>query len=161
MTTTAPTITLHPFEGRDVATAAIEIPNAGGGLQDAMKFAPMEFHHGDEVFVVMRCVVRKVRFDPVKDSDELARVHVFHAEEATFVDGDTVREALDSQRAIIDRAKLAAEAEAGIQRIPFTEDEVALSVEHDRGDHADGLRAGCPQCGDELAAAEREARESE
>ena len=105
---------LTDFEGRPVIRAAIEIPGAAGGLREAMKFEPAEFHHGDEVTLVIRCTVGKVRFDPIKDTDALARVHVFVAEEATFIDGALVTEALAEHRDLdVDGCEeCAAEAEA-------------------------------------------------
>lgn len=111
---------LSPFEGKDVLRAAIEIPNAAGALREAMKFEPVELHHGAKVYVVLECDVAKVRFDPVKDTDALARVHVFDAIGATMVDADLVRSHLDAQR---ERIQLAKEEAEGVQRVPFDGDE--------------------------------------
>lgn len=142
--------TLTPFEGLDVVQAAIEIPNAAGGLRDAMKIEPREFHKGDVVHVVLECEVGKIRFDPVDKEEpagEQARVHVFHAIRATFVDGDLVTQQLDEQAERIQRAKEAAE---GVERLPTTDE---LERQHALGQHADGLRDGCPECDQESEAA--------
>lgn len=103
----ADTSDLTPFEGRDVVRTGIEIPNAAGGLQAAMKVDPREFEHGEEAFVVLHVVCRKVRFDEVSPDDDdtpLERVHVFKATGAAFLDDDKVREALTAQKARIDAA---------------------------------------------------------
>lgn len=163
------TSALGQFEGQDVLRAAIEIPNAAGGLRDAMKFAPLAFHHGDEVYVVLKCEVKKVRFDPIKDVEALARIHVFDALEATFVDESMVAAALKDQRERIEEAKAEAERAKGIHRLELDgpeggeaggadegdeePEEVALSRQHAAGVHADGdPRPGCPECDDEVAA---------
>lgn len=150
---------LTPFEGQDVRRASIEIPNAAGGLRDAMKIDPQEFHQGEEIYIVLKCVVQKVRFEPIDKADpsgDQNRVHVFNAEEATFVDADLVAEHVAAQTERIARAKERAE---GISRLP-TDDEVErLADEHSDGDHASGLVPGCPECEDEAAAEAEEAGE--
>lgn len=143
---------LSPFEGRPVIRAAIEIPSAAGGLREAMKFEPVEFHHEEEVYVVLRCTVAKVRFDPIKDTDSLARIHVFAAEEATFVDGEIVAEHLAAQRARLDAARQAEEARRRRESGEHSFDDEALQVEHDDGQHSSGLRRFCPSCETEAAA---------
>lgn len=142
-----PAGTLQPFEGKAVLRAAIEIPNAAGGLREAMKFEPREFHHGEQVFVVLRCSATKVRFDPVPKAEEnLVRVHVLNAEEATFIDGAAVESALVEQRNRISRLR---EEAAGIARLPYGDE---LQEAHDAGMHADGLVENCPSCDAEAAA---------
>ena len=148
---------LTDFEDRPVIKSTIEIPNAAGGLQEPMKFDPREFHHDEEVYVVMRCKVKKVRFDPVKDTDALTRAHVFSAEEATFIDGDSVKETLARQRDLIQRAK---EREAGIQRLAVDGDEDPVEA-HNAGEHAEFFDAGCPECIAEQEAAAEEAAGAE
>lgn len=147
---------LQSFEGRAVRTVGIEIPSAAGGLREAMKIEPQEFHHGQKVFVVLECDVAKVRFDPLgDDTDDLRRVHVFAAEQAVIVDEALVREHLDEQARRIDEAKRRAKGE-------FTLDEAQLEEAHAAGEHADGLLAcGCPPCDAERAAAAAEDDEVE
>jgi len=105
MSIPVPTKKLAPFEGRDVISAGIEIPDASGGLKEPLKAEPVELGLNQEVFVVMRLAVRKVRFDEVKDTDALTRTHIMRTVEATFIDGDTVMQALDEQRFRIERAR--------------------------------------------------------
>jgi hypothetical protein len=107
-------------DGREVWSSGMEIPGAGGGLRDAMRLDPVELHLGDTVFVVMECKVNKLRFDPMKDSDGLRRVHIMEVVAATPIDGDLVAGPLDEFK---ERVRLAKEAEAGVQRMPFDDDE--------------------------------------
>lgn len=98
---------LADFEGLPVTAAAVEIPSAGGGLRDALRVDPVELHKGETVFIVLRCEVGKVRFDPI-EADEPAgaqrRVHVLSTNAATIVDGDTVADALAAQAERIAKA---------------------------------------------------------
>jgi hypothetical protein len=151
---------LSPFEGRDVVAAAIEIPGAAGGLREAMKFVPGELQHDDEVYVVLHCRVKKVRFDEIKDDEGLTRVHVFDVDSAALVDGGLVRDHLDAQN---ERIRLAKEQAEGIQRLGLDPGEMAeaeaLEQQHKAGVHADGLRDGCPACEEEKAAYEAEGQD--
>lgn len=145
------TDTLTPFEDKEVVEAAIEIPNAAGGLRDAMEIDPQEFHHGERRTIVLDCVVKKVRFDEVKkNEDRLVRVHVFSAESATFIDRSVVEDALSEQAEKIARYR---EAEKGVQRLPTDEE---LLAQHEAGGHADELVEGCVECDRELEAEEAE-----
>lgn len=149
----AGTSTLGDFEGDDVLQSGIEIPGAAGGLRDAMAVDPVRLSKDDEVFIVLRCTVAKVRFEPIKDTDALRRVHILAADEATFVDGDLVREHLAAQSDRIQRAK---EAAAGVSRLEFVEDgdeddEAEVLVrQHNVGAHLTPL-AECPLCTPEPA----------
>lgn len=153
---------LTEFEGLHVIASGIEIPGAAGGLQPAMKIDPQEFHQGEVVHVVMRCVVGKIRHEPIdKDAPTGAqrRVHVFRVTDATIVDEETVAEAIEAQRAKIAAAKeaaLAAKGEGPLPGLGWNEDQEALQSEHADGQHAAGLREGCPSCD-----AEREAEDAE
>lgn len=147
----ADTSALNAFEGKDVRRAGIEIPNAAGGLRDAMKIEPREFHQGDEVYIVLKCIVQKVRFDPIDREDpagDQERVHVFNAETATFVDEALVGDVLDQQRDRIQRAK---EQAKGLAHLPTPDEVDKLDTEHEDGLHAANLVAGCPRCDEEVA----------
>lgn len=152
----ADTSGLTPFEGLAVRQVGIEIPGAAGGLRDAMKIEPAEFHKGETVYVVLQCVVGRVRFDPIDKDDpagDQRRVHIFDVEGATMVDGDLVREHLDAQADRIARAK---DRAAGVSRLPTPDEVERLQVEHEAGVHRD-LVAGCPDCDTEAKAAADEA----
>lgn len=148
-------VELAPFEGLPVVGAAIEIPNAGGGFQDAMELTPIELHHGQRVTVVMDCFVRRIKHDYAKKSDdELIRVHVLTAELATIVDRSEVAKLLEDQA---DRNRLAREAAEGIVRLPMGEDAYDSPEDaHAAGEHASGLHPGCGECNAEAAVAEAE-----
>ena len=147
---------LEPFEGVPVLRAAIEIPSIAGGLREAMKFEPVQLHHDDEGFLALKFRVKKVRFDPVKDVDGLVRVHVLEAVEVSFVEEATVRDEMERRAAAVKAKKDRAEAEARRQRGEVTIEEEILSTEHEDGQHASGLREGCPACDEERDAAEAE-----
>lgn len=166
---------LTPFEDKEVASVGVEIPNAAGGLQDAMKFDPVELHHGDEGYLVLHWSVAKVRFDPIPKTEALRRVHVFHAEDAALIDADLVAEHLAKQRERIEteKARLAREKEReqGVETLPGAdgrpgvddeeEERRILSIHHAQGLHADppkggGMVPGCQECDDERDAEERE-----
>lgn len=145
---------LDDFENKPVTEVGIEIPGAAGGLRDAMKIDPEQFHQGDQVYVVLHCDVSKIRFEPVdKDypTGPQRRVHVFAVENATMVDGDLVSTQLTEQA---ERIRLAREEAEGIKRLPFDEGEMGLA--HARGEHSEGLVDGCPVCQSEKDAEEAE-----
>lgn len=153
----ADTTHLADFEGSPVRQSGIEIPGAAGGLRDPMKIDPRAFHKGEKVYVVLECLVDKVRFDPI-DKDAPAgdqrRVHVFSVEGATIVDGELVEEHLAAQRAKIERAKDAAKGQG---RLPTDEE---LYEAHTNGEHADGLVPECVECERETAAVAAEQAEA-
>lgn len=150
---------LGDFEGDDVLRIGIEIPGAAGGLREAMKFAPVVLHRGDEVIVALRCRVDKVRFDPIKDVEgAVARIQILDTSEAIFVDEDMLKAAFDAQREKIEAAKVAAEEAKGIQRLDMSgdsggggnsdeeEEAFVLARNHAAGTHAEDPMPGCPVC---------------
>lgn len=143
---------LTPFEGRPVLGVGIEIPSAGGGLRDALTIDPAEFHYGETVFVVIEGKVGKIRFDPIADAGEsVRRVHVLDTQAATIAERETVERLLDEQAKRIEEAK-------GLARLPFGDE---LQEAHERGEHAEGLVEGCPDCDHEVELAQQEAGDGE
>lgn len=132
---------LTPFDGRPVETLAAIITKTGDGLSEALEVSPVESHIGERKTVAIDVFLKKVRFDPIKDSESLKRVEIWEAEGATFVDRSVVGEALDEQARKIEEAK-------GVQRLPLDGE-----LEGDGEDEA--LE---PLEDDELTEAEREAR---
>lgn len=142
-------VDLGEHEGDRVLSVGIEIPGAAGGLREALAIDPVVKHRGEEVLVLIRTRVGKLRYDPVKDTDGVRRVHVLDVQSATLVEGAVYEEALDL---MAEQVVAAREKAAGIVQLPWDGDEEALTVEHEDGQHADGLREGCPLCGDETEA---------
>lgn len=101
-------VKLSDFEGLVVAESGIEIPDAAGGLRDALKVDPVELHKNERVYIVLACDVAKIRHDPI-DTGELdgpqRRVHVLKTAQATIVDASLVKDALDKQQLRLAEAK--------------------------------------------------------
>jgi hypothetical protein len=111
---------LPDFEGLPVRRSTIKITKAGDGLSEALKIAPKPFHHGDEVYFVLRGLVTQVNHTPVSPADtDLIRTHTLVCQDITEVDAEDVDAFLDQAN---ERLKLAREEEAGIQRIGYDED---------------------------------------
>lgn len=111
---------LSPFEGKPVVAVGIEMPNAAGGLQSAMKFDPMEVHQGDEGYIVLHYVAQKVRFEPI-DKDQPSgpqrRVHVLNVDKAAPIAAEYVEEKLQEYQAHVERLKKEAEGQDALPGI--------------------------------------------
>ena|SRR5687768_10310016 len=140
-------MSLSKYRGRDVLSIGVEIRNAAGGLNDALKVDPEEYEVDDEITVVMRCVVDKHRHEKVKDTDGLRLVHILSANEAAVIDDALVAEVLDRQSKRIEAAKIQREQEKGIFQLS-----AAMTEAHEEGAHADELVEGCPACDAEAEA---------
>lgn len=146
-------VSLSDFEGLLVTEAGVEIPGAAGGLREAMKVDPIEFHQGESGVLALSWECVKVRFEPVAKAEPdgaQRRVHIFRVTGAAFTDADQALSDIASQA---ERIALAKEAAAGVTRLEFDE---GLIDAHDAGDHLD-LVVGCKHCDDEVALAEEEA----
>lgn len=126
---------LNRFDGRAVNGVTISLTNAGDGLSEGMKVEPVELHHGQRVYVVHECVVKRVTHDPADGWDienpeaPLVRGHVLRAGAAVIVDEDLVKGVVDEQKNRIRRAR---EAAVGVSGLPGTDDD---------GQRADGWAA--------------------
>lgn len=114
---------LPKFEGKVVAESSMRLTNAGDGLSKEMKIAPRALKIGARVAFIGTGVVAHVDHRPVsKQSDLLDRQHTVRAELVTIVDPADVEGPLAAAQERIDAAeeaeRLAAEREAGIQRLP-------------------------------------------
>ena len=107
---------LTPFEGRQVIRTGVEMPGASGGLNAALAVDAMELHHGDTVVLAIEATVAKLRFDPIKDTEAVQRVHVLKVTNATRIDPGVVAEALAEQRRRSDEAK-------GVVQLNYTDDD--------------------------------------
>lgn len=139
-------MTLASFEDQPVIGSSIELPNAAGGLREALDIEPAEFHMGDEFTVAFKCRVRKLRFDPVDKDEldaELRRIHVADVIQATLVkESDVVGDALASMAERVEAARQIKGQQKMATAPPFlgfddlTTDEVCERVEQlaDDGD---------------------------
>jgi hypothetical protein len=113
---------LSEFEGLAVTEVGVEMPNAAGGLQEAMQFDPVEWHKGEEHFIVLRCKVKKIRFDPI-DKDDFdgpqRRVHILHVDQAAPIEAEHVQAELTAYQERIKKAKDEAE---GTPALPLEDD---------------------------------------
>lgn len=125
---------LGKHEGQSVSSVSFEVRGIAGGLDEGLKIEPVLFHIGDEFTLVLRGRVKGVRFDEIKDSDDVKRVHVATAVEGMIIDDDLVSEAFEKMQARIEEA-------SGIIQLPLR-----LQAEHDRGEHEDDPADGCPSC---------------
>lgn len=103
---------LNEFEGLPVTEVGVEMPGASGGLRDAVKFDPVEWHQGDEHFIVLKGTVSKIRHEPVdkdKPDGEQRRVHVLQVEEAFPIAAEDVADYVAAQSARIKKLKDEAE----------------------------------------------------
>lgn len=124
-------IDLGMFDGRPVIMASITIPNAGGGLHDALSLDPVLLHTGDEVDVLLRCTVGKITHDPIlnkgADTGNYSRVATLHADKGTIMAdtsiGDKTFTKLGArlEKAELERRK-AASAATGQQAIEGTDE---------------------------------------
>lgn len=149
---------LQPFDGKPVVRSSIAITGAGDGLSDALAIDPQEFHHGQRVVVVLDCVVKKIVHAPISKDvpNMLGREHVLTAGNSTILDPALVEDVLKEQAAKIEAAKSEAERRKRREKGNYTLEDEALVAEHDQGQHAGGLRDGCPKCDEEKAAAAAE-----
>jgi hypothetical protein len=108
---------LPDFEGQAVAEIGVEISNAAGGLNESLKVEPLAWQHGDSLFVVLRCDITKIRFDPVKgNEDQLRRVHIMRATDAAVATpdiADKLESVINESRTKIQVAKAAAQQSPG------------------------------------------------
>jgi hypothetical protein len=98
-------IDLGEIDGKKVTRVSIAVTNAGDGLSDAMKIDPEIFHMGETVILAIECAVRDIKFKPIPDSDEVERVHVLRAGAAVKLTTESVRAAINAQRAKIQKAQ--------------------------------------------------------
>lgn len=123
MTTTAET--LPTFEDEQVLQAQVRIVKAGDGLSEALKIAPKTLHLGDEVFYVLRGVVRQVNHRQ-KDYDEpLVRVHTVEAEAITEVDPKVANKMLAAAADQLEKARAEAQGQLALDAEHAAEDREA------------------------------------
>lgn len=100
MTTTQP---LPAFEGLDVQQAKVKITNAGDGLSDALKVAPVALELGDEPYYLLRGEVTQINH--IEKDELITRVHTVKASAITPVDPDPAKKLLDEAAVELEKAK--------------------------------------------------------
>lgn len=145
---------LGSYAGRRVISTSLRITKAGDGLSDGMTIEPDLLEPGQVYYVVLPIV-------PTKHVHKLdSEIGMYRLEQvceaqagATFVSEDLVKEVVEKQRARIQAWR---DEQEGKRKLFGTA--VELTAEHDLGQHADGLRAGCPLCQEEIDASAAESR---
>lgn len=107
------TAALPDFEGQEVRQASVRITNAGDGLSEALKVAPIALHHGQEVHYVLRGRVADVNHRQKDEDDPLVRVHTVKATAITPIAPELAEKLLGEAAAELRKAK--AEAEGHLQ----------------------------------------------
>lgn len=146
---------LGSYAGRRVISTSLRITKAGDGLSDGMSIEPDLLEPGQTYYVVLPIV-------PTKHVHKLdSEIGMYRLEQvceaqagATFVSQDLVAEVVEKQKARIQAWRDEQEGKRKLFATP-----VELVAEHDLGQHADGLRAGCPSCQAEIDASAEEAGE--
>jgi len=108
---------LQEFEDRDVVRSTVKLVGAGDGLSEPMKIEPVEFHHGDRLFVLCEATIVGVGYEPTNKDDPAGaqmRVHKAKAGSMTIVPAEIAAPLIEAQRDAILKAR---EEEAGIQRL--------------------------------------------
>lgn len=113
-----PTV-LGEFDGREIIMCSVAIPNASGGLHDALALDPVMLHTGQSVDIVLRCIVGRISHDPILDKGEdtgyYNRVASLSAQRGMIIDASVVDAEFVKQRTKLDEAR-------GVQAIPGIED---------------------------------------
>lgn len=112
---------LPRFEGLPVSQAAVRITRAGDGLSEALKIAPKALELGDEVYYVLRGVVRQINHKEKDEGDPIIRVHTVEAVAITEVDPELAERLLDAAATELAKAKAAAEAPEGQEQLGFSD----------------------------------------
>ena len=90
---------LRAYEGRAVVESTVHVAST-------LEVDPVEYHHGERVYLVLECAVSKVGYVPLKDQpDELRRVHALGVRGGSVVDELVVRDVLDERRRRLDAAR--------------------------------------------------------
>lgn len=139
MATKKKTVDLGQFEGKDVLSTRLVLTNLGDGLSEAMETDPCVLHQDDEIYVIVKADVSKLRFDPVKGTDGVHRVQIAKASSATIADSAQVVKLIEDQER---RNELRAEAEGGVARLALD----GLEEQHKAGEHDFMANPECTLC---------------
>jgi hypothetical protein len=99
---------IETYEGHEVIGSRMKLVNAGDGLSEAMRIAPMALHVGDRVVMIVEAVVTKIEHSPAEPKDwtgPFLRTHTLRAEAATVTDNATTLRIIDKHKAAVLRAR--------------------------------------------------------
>lgn len=112
-------VVLKRFEGKPVASSTIRVTKAGDGLSEALRLDPVALKHEQEVYLVLRGIVRQVNYRPIAGSDGiLTRQHTVEASAVAMVTREAVEDFLAAEADRV--AKMKEEAD-GVIRLPLEE----------------------------------------
>lgn len=140
---------LPSFEGLPTLEVSLEVRGIEGGLNEGLTVDPVVMHKGDRVFLLLEGTVDHILHKSIKDEEGWRRAHVLRVDAGTLVDAEFAESKLEEHALRLEEAR-------GVQRLPWDAD--GLAALHEAGEHADGIVDGCPECDDEVAALDREAR---
>lgn len=92
----------------------------------------IELHIGDVIDVVRRCEVDKVRYDEVKETDGLKRVHMLKAIQATPIQSEAIDAAFAEQQKRLEELQ-------GVQQLDLDGDGEGEDDDVETPDGADNL----------------------
>jgi hypothetical protein len=98
------------FERRKPRKAVVRITNAGDGLSEPLKYAPVALRYGEEVFFVLRGVVTQVNHKG-DGEDDFDRVHTVKTTEVALIDLSDAEPLLKAAADRLHEHRLAAAAE--------------------------------------------------
>jgi hypothetical protein len=147
--TTDQTITDDPtdlgyFDGDPVLGMGIEIRNAGGGLNEALKVDPVRHSHREKVYVVLECEMTQLTHKWDADDESWKRIEVFRAVNQAFVTRDLVQAALNNYAEHLADVRARNENE-----MILTGRLQEMRAAHFLGEHKE-LLDGCPDCDEEV-----------
>jgi hypothetical protein len=102
---TAAATPLPLFDDHEVYAATVRITRAGDGLSESLRIEPRPLHIGEEVFYLLRGVVRQVNHRQKDDEGPLTRVHTVETVDITEVDPDIAAKMLTAAAEELNRRK--------------------------------------------------------
>jgi hypothetical protein len=105
------------FEGREVQAVAVKVSGKVLDLPDGT-----DVKVGDTLYVVVEGEVQSIEHRRIRDTNGVQRRAILLAQVGAVVDGDLVKEAIDTER---DRLRLIEEQREGVLRFPTVDDDAA------------------------------------
>lgn len=80
---------LSAFEGHEVRASKLALSAADTPLSAALEVDPVELRLGQTVQLVLEATVTEIKHKPMKEGDDLVRVHALKTSRAAIVPGDS------------------------------------------------------------------------